>query len=715
MNGRGNGIDLDDIRTLFGVGTAAALSDDQLLERFTRQGQGDAAEVAFVALVEKHGPMVLRVCRGVLRDPHDAEDAFQATFLVLALKAGTIRENNSVASWLFGTARRVAIRARSKIARRAINERRGTPMAEDRSRASDPPEALPEVHEEVDRLPEKYRLPIILCYLEGLTHEEAAAQLRVPVGTVKVRLSRARERLRGRLTRRGLAPSVLAVAPTGKASGMAPAPFVKSTIEAAMRIVAGRPPGTSAMVLDLVQGVLRTMFLTQLKTAAAILATSLTITLAAMVGLPSLARSAQEPPPKAPSTATGEDAREVTVETLAKSDFRLTTIQPATIQAFESVDIYPKVAGDLKKLAVDIGDTVKLGQLLAEIDSPELDADVERERAAFEKAMAKVEVAQSAVLVAEASLAAEKSKVIVAESALKQSEEAARLQQKQFDRIKMLVERNAVEPKLGDEAQGRFEAAESAAQVAKAQISSATAASALAEAKLGSAKAELEEARADTRIVQVSLRKAVILQNSTRIVSPLDGIVTRRSHHVGVYIRPGTEGNVAPLLSIIKAGKVRVVVAVPDRDATRLDRGDPATVRVDALPGREYRGVVSRTAFAEDPATRTLRAEIDLENADGRLRPGLYGSATISLEERSGVLSIPSSAIIGRGPDAVATCYRVADGRAALARIKIGEDNGTRVEVIDGLKEGDSVIELPDGKISDGLMIKSARKVRAKR
>ena len=712
MNGRGNGIDLDDIRTLFGVGTAAALSDDQLLERFTRQG--DAAEVAFVALVQKHGPMVLRVCRGVLRDPHDAEDAFQATFLVLALKAGTIRERNSVASWLFGTARRVAIRAKSEITRRAINERCGSPMAEHRSRASAAPETLPEVHEEVDRLPEKYRLPIILCYLEGLTHEEAAVQLRVPVGTVKVRLSRARERLRGRLTRRGLAPSVLAVVPIGRASGMAPAPFVKSTIEAAMRIVAGRPPGTSAIVLDLVQGVLRTMFLTKLKTAAAILAASLTITLAAMVGLPSLARSAQEPTPKVSGTATGADAREVTIETIAKSDFRLTTTQNATIQAFESVDIYPKVAGDLKSLAVDIGDAVKRGQLLAEIDSPELDADVERERATIGKAKAKVVVAQSAILVAQASLATERSKVIVAESALKQSEDAVRLQQKQFDRIKELVDRNAVEPKLGDEAKGRVEAAESAARVAKAQISSATAASALAEAKLGAVKAELEEASADIRIVEASLRKATIRKDSARIVSPLDGIVTSRSHHVGVYVRPGTEGNVAPLLSIIKAGKVRVVVLVPDGDAPRLDRGDPATVRIDALGGREYRGVVSRTAFAEDPATRTLRAEIDLENADGRLRPGQFGSATISLEERSGVLSIPSSAITGRFPDDMATCYRVADGRAALARIKIGEDNGTRVEVIDGLKEGDSVIEVPDGKISDGLMVKSARKVQAK-
>ncbi len=114
---------------------------------------------------------------------------------------------SSLASWLYGVARRVARRARTDAARRAARERRGGRVIEDRARhAPEPPDLVPEVQEEVDRLPEKYRSPIVLCYLEGLTHEEAAFQLRVPVGTVKIRLSRGRERLRGRLIRRGLAP-----------------------------------------------------------------------------------------------------------------------------------------------------------------------------------------------------------------------------------------------------------------------------------------------------------------------------------------------------------------------------------------------------------------------------------------------------------------------------------------------------------------------------
>ena len=179
------------IQTLFSVGTASALSDGQLIERFVG-GYDDAAEVAFAALVERHGPMVLRVCLGVLHDSHAAEDAFQATFLILARKAGSIRKHGSVASWLFGVARRVAGRAKFERARRAAHERRGAAMAENHAQDTDSPVLVPEVQEEVDRLPEKYRAPIVLCYFEGLTHEEAAAHLRVPVGTVKVRLAQAR-------------------------------------------------------------------------------------------------------------------------------------------------------------------------------------------------------------------------------------------------------------------------------------------------------------------------------------------------------------------------------------------------------------------------------------------------------------------------------------------------------------------------------------------
>lgn len=704
MTGRGDGTALSGIRTLLCVGTSLASTDEQLVRRFV--SRGEAAEVAFAALVERHGPMVLRVCRDVLRDPHRAEDAFQATFLILALKAGTIRDRGSVASWLFGVARRVAGRARIRDAMRVRNERRWLAAVEPDEQLATSPIPIPEVHEEVDRLPEKYRAPVVLCYLEGLTHEEAAARLRVPVGTVKVRLSRARERLRGRLTRRGLAPAFALASPV-TAPGHLPPSLIRATAAAAMRIAPGHWPEISATVLVLIKGALKAMYLIRLRTATIVVVSSLTLSLTAMLVLPGLARSSPGPESGVRET---QDVPEVATETVGRSIFRLTTRPAATIQAYESVEIYPRMAGDLKSLNVDIGDAVKRGQLLAEIDPAEIDAEVEGRRAALEKAQARLVVARSAIRVAEATLAAERSKATATDASVNEVENALHLRQKQAERIKKLVENHAVEAKLEDEVKGQVEIAASAVQAAKAQVVSAAAAVTVAEAKASTARAELDELNADIRIERAGLEKAQIRRNFARIASPMDGIVTKRNSNVGVFLRPSTEGNFAPLLSISNIGKVRAIVGVSSNDAPRLDRGDPATIQIDALGHHQFSGMISRTAYAEDAVSRTLRAEIDLENIDGRLRPGQTGSALIILEEHPHVLTIPSSAIIGSNPDGSATCYRVADGKAIPIKVVLGADDGTRVEVKDGLKEGESVIVAPGKEVVAGTSVHAVEK-----
>ena len=184
---------LKQIETLFHTGTAGGLTDGQLLERFV-QRRDEAAEAAFAALVDRHGAMVLRVCRQVLGDEHDAQDASQATFLVLARRAGSIGRRESVASWLHGVALRVAARARLAGARRRARERRGGEIMAagscDRRRrgAGGTTRAGHLLHDELGRLPQSFREPLVLCYLEGLTQEQAAAQLRCPLGTVQSRL-----------------------------------------------------------------------------------------------------------------------------------------------------------------------------------------------------------------------------------------------------------------------------------------------------------------------------------------------------------------------------------------------------------------------------------------------------------------------------------------------------------------------------------------------
>jgi RNA polymerase sigma factor (sigma-70 family) len=257
-----------EFRTLFESGTVSGRSDGELLDRFLAGG-GPVAEAAFAALIERHGPMVWRVCRDVLRESSDADDAFQATFLVLARRAGVIRKRSSLGSWLFGVALRVACCARMRAARRrnremvaAQQEREEFVLDVDRL------DAAPILHEEVGRLPPKYRSPLVLCYFEGLTHDQAASQLGWPVGTVRSRLSEARDRLRPRLLLRGVAPTVAVLAATGRvqASATVPAALVSATV--GMAVGEGAAGTFPAAVAALVGTALREMTLMKLRVIA---------------------------------------------------------------------------------------------------------------------------------------------------------------------------------------------------------------------------------------------------------------------------------------------------------------------------------------------------------------------------------------------------------------------------------------------------------------
>ena len=231
-------------------------------------------------MVLRHGPMVLRVCRSVLTDPNDAQDAFQATFLVLVRRCRSIRNLESLGSWLFGVASRVAARARVDAARRRAAERRGalrvvTAVDSLQDSQPDPSEFGPIVQEEVHQLPEKYRAVVVLCYWEGLTQEQAAVQLGIPLGTVRSRIARARDLLRRRLIRRGLAPvGSLAVPELHAAFRFVPQPIpntvLGSTIKAAANVAAGRAVTdvTPASVAALVHSVLRSMVMMKTKTVA---------------------------------------------------------------------------------------------------------------------------------------------------------------------------------------------------------------------------------------------------------------------------------------------------------------------------------------------------------------------------------------------------------------------------------------------------------------
>jgi RNA polymerase sigma factor (sigma-70 family) len=317
---------LSQIALLFRTGSATGLTDGFLLDRF-RNASAEEAEAAFSVLVDRHGPLVQSICRRILGDRHDAEDASQAVFLVLARQARSIRRTESVASWLYGVATRVAARARLDVARRRRRERRiailSTATVDADSSKLDRAALWPELYQELGRLPEHYRGPILLCHLEGLTYQQAAERLGCPVRTVQSRLSRGRERLRVRLARRGVAPSIgvlnAALAPGAARAAISPN-WKNTTIIAATHYAAGQTAAelVPKAVAALASGASRTMKLNRLlKRVAAILLIGIA---GAGAGIRMLAVSA--PPETEPSAKSAA----------AENQYRATLPNGATIE-----------------------------------------------------------------------------------------------------------------------------------------------------------------------------------------------------------------------------------------------------------------------------------------------------------------------------------------------------------------------------------------------
>ncbi|HEY7153344.1 MAG TPA: sigma-70 family RNA polymerase sigma factor [Gemmataceae bacterium] len=273
MNGQQLSLFVRQIRNLIGPSTVSDTTDADLLQRFAMRHE----EAAFAAILERHGPLVLGVCRRVLDDTHDAEDAFQATFLVLARRASSIRRGASLASWLYGVAYRVAREARIQKARRSFHEKEAATRLSQDGLASDSPDDLrPILDEELQRLPEKYRAPLVLHYLEGKSKQEAANQLGWTEGTVSGRLDRARKLLRRRLLKRGIGLSagfLASMDSTPSVLAMVPQALQESALRAAIGFASSPAAAgaASTLVTSLAEAVLRGMFMTRIKFTVSLL------------------------------------------------------------------------------------------------------------------------------------------------------------------------------------------------------------------------------------------------------------------------------------------------------------------------------------------------------------------------------------------------------------------------------------------------------------
>jgi RNA polymerase sigma factor (sigma-70 family) len=298
---------LQHLRHLIGSVPAAAMTDSELLERFVSQRDETAVEV----LVRRHGPLVFGVCRRVLHNVHSAEDAFQATFLILARKAPSLVRRERLGSWLYKIAYRLALRARANEVRRQQREAQAARRRPDSaSHATSPGDLVVALEEELQRLPARHRDPLVLCYLEGKTNQEAAQVLRCPSGSMSARLTQARERLREGLARRGFvvpAAGVAGLLASAAAEAAVPLPLVSNTVRAALwfaREEATCAAAVSGQAVALARGAVRTMFLNKVKIAAAVLLAT------AMLGTGATMLLQAAPPAGPPAPAAPPQPRE---------------------------------------------------------------------------------------------------------------------------------------------------------------------------------------------------------------------------------------------------------------------------------------------------------------------------------------------------------------------------------------------------------------------
>lgn len=381
----------------------------------------------------------------------------------------------------------------------------------------------------------------------------------------------------------------------------------------------------------------------------------------------------------------------------------LTTTQPGRIEAFETTPLFAMVNGYVGEVLADIGDHVEKGQVLARIAVPELEDERLRKEALVAQAKAEVGQAEAALEAAEAVLISSQAKVEQAVAGTARAEAEFERWREESGRIDRLAASGSVTQKVADETRNQFRSADAARKETAAMVRSAESGVKEGQAGVQKAKADIVAAKARQAVAEASLKQTETMLAYREITAPFGGIVTRRGVDTGHYVAVGRDAG--PLFTIARADRVRVFLDVPELEAAQVDIGDKAIVRVQALADAEVRGDVTRTTWALDAANRSLRVEVDLDNPDGRLRPGMYVTAAIQLEARDGVLTLPVGAL-ARKPEGV-NCFVIRDGKAIQRPVELGLRVGSDFEVISGLTGDETVAMAKAESLVDGQAVEA--------
>lgn len=411
------------------------------------------------------------------------------------------------------------------------------------------------------------------------------------------------------------------------------------------------------------------------------------------------------------SSPAGQSPVRVAVVKPRKGGIARTTTQPGTMESFDFADLYAKVSGYVKTQSVDIGDRVSTGDVLVEIDAPEFDEALHEAEAAQAQAEAQVTQMKARVSTAEAEFDAAESNIALVEADLAKSESYLSFREIQFERVSHLYKLKSIDERLVDEKHEQRDSAQAAVNSARAAILSAKSQAIAAKARVASAEADVVDAEAKVRLAKSRVSRAQVFVNYTKIVSPYTGVVTRRSFHVGDFIRAADQGGSVPLLTVARTDLMRMVVQIPEREIFYTDRGDSAIVELDGIPGVRFTGAVSRIAQSEDRVSRSMRTEIDLKNTSNQFRDGMFGRVTIVLQEAAKGLTVPSSSLVANRKSKKDSVYVVREGKLHLVHVEVGQDDGIRAEIVSGLSADDRVVARPGNDMTQGMAVEAEETV----
>ncbi|HEV8061418.1 MAG TPA: efflux RND transporter periplasmic adaptor subunit [Gemmataceae bacterium] len=377
------------------------------------------------------------------------------------------------------------------------------------------------------------------------------------------------------------------------------------------------------------------------------------------------------------------DAPSMPVVTVASPERRAlarSIEQPARVEAFEETPIFAKIAGYVKQVNVDIGSKVRKGDVLATLWVPEVVEQLKEREALVGQAGIEIEQAKKNLAVARATVVTARSMVQEAIANRKRSQASLDRWKSESGRIGGLVREKVIEKESGEEVANQFRSASAAMEESEAKVQSAQAL--LLESIAKSEKSVTDVSAATNRLVvaEAEKRETQAMLAYADITAPYDGVVSHRNVHTGHFLQPSTSGGSRSeaLFTVVRMDKVRVFLEVPEADAVLVKDGVSARIRIPVLNDQEFRGNVSGSSWSLEPNQRTLRTEIDFNNADGRLRPGMYAQAVIDVIQPE-TFTVPSQAVQTR--DGMTFCYCAEDGKAVRVPLRLGVRSGASVEV----------------------------------